>query len=798
MAELYKHLRIQKEKLVNDRRTRQFKIPSIKRTDLAGHGQRLGNLLAGAILEARGQNASSNDRFVLKLQYVGMLDIQHLEKHGVEFLSQEGNDICIVFASEAGLSQFADHLSRLGVDDDEITYKQILSALESVGNWTRDDRESWSIKHLGLPNTPIFRLDVELWPIEISTHPSRHKLVQEFGRWLNDNNIVQVDHISLDSLLMYRLEVNAAQADLLFEHSDVRFIDLLPQTGIKHSQLNIDVANIPTQLASPAEDSARVCILDSGINTNHPLLRTAIAENSSFIAGLDGGDDIGHGTAVAGIALYGDLEACAESNYWKPEFWIFGGKLLFLDEDTGEARFDQQTIERVLTDAVAYYAGLHGCRIFNLSFGNKNAPYDNCHIKGIAYVLDKLAREYDVLFIVSAGNFGGNEDPPIPATSWRDEYPNYLSCPESVIIDPAPALNVISVGSLARHNAHINEQRYPEIHALTPAAERQPSPFTRHGPSIKGAIKPDLVAIGGNVASPMRIQGQQWKADARGMGVLTLNHDFVGKTLFKEISGTSFAAPYITHLAGRILNEYPESSANLLRAILVNHAAIPKESIGVFSDDDRVAHKEKYKSDLDHDVMGYGMVDTDTLFRSSESAVVLLAEESIKHDSHQFFELPLPDAFLRSNRAKRELRVSLAHTPPVRTTRLDYVATKIFFRLVTGASLDEVQRSFNHDTQKDTETRNDDRTGNRSVSAQLRGKGTVQASVWEFKQLSPSAKWFVVVTRQDRPDWGGGFCLEEEPYALVVTVTDRDNAEAQLYTQIQNRIQIQEQERARV
>lgn len=798
MAELYKHLRIQKEKLVNDRRTRQFKIPSVKRGDLVSHGQLLGGFLEKAIFEARKQGTSNRDRFILKLRYTGMLDIKHLEKHGVEFLSQEGKDICIVFANEVGLAQFADHLSRLGLDDAEITYKQILAALESVDNWTRDDRESWSVKYHGLPKSPLFRLDVELWPVHLSTHPMRLRLLQEFSRWLDANNIRQIDHINLDSLLMYRLEMNPAQADLLFEHSDIRFIDLLPQTGIKHAQLNVDVTDIPNQLPSPAANSARVCILDSGINTNHPLLKTAIAESSSFVAGQEGNDEAGHGTAVAGIALYGDLEACAESKYWKPEFWLYGGKVLFLDKNTGETRFDEQTIETVLTKAVAYFAGLHGCRIFNLSVGNSNAPYDNRHIKGIAYVLDKLAREYNVLFIVSAGNFNGTENPPIPAKSWREEYPKYLSCPDAVIIDPAPALNVITVGSLARHNAHANEQRYPEIHALTPAAERQPSPFTRHGPSIKGAIKPDLMATGGNTASPMRTEGKQWKADARGMGVLTLNHNFVGKTLFKEISGTSFAAPYITHLAGRILNEYPDSSANLLRAMLINHAAIPMESIGVFTDADVETHKENHHRDLHRDVIGYGCVDTDTLFRSSESAVVLHAEDTIKHDSHQFYELPLPEPFLRSSRAKREIRVSLAYSPPVRTTRLDYVATKIFFRLVKGTSLKEVQKSFNHSTQVDTETRNDDSTSNRTVSAQLRGKGTVQASVWEFRQLSPKVKWFVVVTRQDRPDWGEELCLEEETYALVVTVTDRDNADARLYTQIQNRIQIQEQERARV
>lgn len=68
----------------------------------------------------------------------------------------------------------------------------------------------------------------------------------------------------------------------------------------------------------------------------------------------------------------------------------------------------------------------------------------------------------------------------------------------------------------------------------------------------------------------------------RGLGVLSCHHQFQGNTLFKELSGTSFAAPYITHLAGRLLNEYPEMSANMLRAMLVNHASVSQEMTQAF------------------------------------------------------------------------------------------------------------------------------------------------------------------------------------------------------------------------
>jgi len=285
-----------------------------------------------------------------------------------------------------------------------------------------------------------------------------------------------------------------------------------------------------------------------------------------------------------------------------------------------------------------------------------------------------------------------------------------------------------------------------------------------------------------------------------GLGVLTCHHQYVGKTLLKEVSGTSFSAPYITHLAGRLLNEYPNASANLLRATLVNHANLLIEIESTFPEEMQAHYKEVPETknrEIARDVSGYGVIDEESLYRSSENIVVLMSEEHIENNSHQFYELPLPSDYLRAQLATRELRITLAYSPVVRTTRLDYIATRINYRLVKGQSLEEVQNHFNHDTQEETVTRNDDATGNRCISATQRDKGTVQSSVWRFRRRNPIEKWFVVVTRQDR-EWGGHLSLEQEPYALVVTVTDRDNEQAQLYTQISQRIQEQERVRATV
>jgi hypothetical protein len=286
----------------------------------------------------------------------------------------------------------------------------------------------------------------------------------------------------------------------------------------------------------------------------------------------------------------------------------------------------------------------------------------------------------------------------------------------------------------------------------------------------------------------MRQEGQQLRPNTRRLGVLVPNHDFIGATLLKDISGTSFSAPYVTHLAGRLLNTYPRASANLLRALLVNQADVPPACIAAFPEQMQEHMRQ---------VVGYGKVNTNTLFRSTDDKVVLLTESAIENDSHQFYELPLPEEFLRSNRATRQIRVTLAYCPPVKTTRMEYMATKISYRLVKGESLDEVQRHFNQALKKEEDSISDAAASNRSITSQERERCTVQSSIWTLKQLSPKQKWFVVVTRQDK-EWGRAICLDEENYALVVSVSDRENLEARLHAQIQARVREQAQARVRL
>jgi hypothetical protein len=61
----------------------------------------------------------------------------------------------------------------------------------------------------------------------------------------------------------------------------------------------------------PEENAPSVCILDTGVNRSHPLLEQSLADTDmhSFRPNWGTADHAGHGTEMAGVALFEDLAA---------------------------------------------------------------------------------------------------------------------------------------------------------------------------------------------------------------------------------------------------------------------------------------------------------------------------------------------------------------------------------------------------------------------------------------------------------------------------------------------------------
>jgi hypothetical protein len=767
--EAYPHLRIEREQPINQKRPGQpprIKVP----TDVTAHARGLKQSLTTAIEEARKDLGGFDDRPLFKLK-VGTLPPEQIEQGfpGIEVVSQEDGGYALAFADKRALDEFEARLSQLA-DGQTPKYANILYALEAFDHWRPEDRMGWALKRDGLPREGEFVLDIELWPL--ARRDERDVMLASFGAWLSHERVQVLDRVTLGDYLAYRLRVTPKMGEYLLNHRDVRSVDLPPKLGLELGVLQLDIQDV--HQAPPPDNAPVVAILDSGIAGGHPLIGPALGDAQGFVdPHREAHDAHGHGTLVAGIALYGDVEACAQAKVFVPQLRILSGRVFDAD-NSANPRF----MANIVDEAVRYFHGAYNCRVFNLSYGDCNKPFLGGRVGGLAYVLDCLARELDVLFVVPTGNF---HDAPV---QWlKQDYPHYLLKTEARLLDPAPALNVLTVGSLARWDRSANAWRHPnDIH--NPVAQRdQPSPFTRCGNSVKGTVKPELVAYGGNFS----IDPHTGSVTDRWLGELSTCKDFAEGQLLKSEIGTSFAAPHVAHAAARVLGEFPSASANLLRALLVANGRVPAATYNLLSG----------KEELLAQVVGYGMVDDSHLYRSTEEQVLLIAESALIDKHNHFYEVPIPESFYGGKKRRlREITVSLAYCPPVRTTRLDYKASRFQFRLVEATSLDEAAAAFDKATVEEVESIEELKCNKGTYGAQRRAYGTVQSSTWTIKQ-SRDAKLYVVVTRNDH-GWGMALTDTEEPYALVIRLADRENQEARLYTQIRAQLQARERARARV
>ena len=779
MDESFPHLVLQREEPITERRPSRPFIP-VKPADPAAHAQSLRNRLEIAKTAATTDIGGFDDRLLFRFTVERGFDPDRLRNisNDIEVVSQEGDDVVVAFVSTAALESFESRLASLA-SGESVKYKEVLYALQGIDGWSADDRTGWALRQEGLPTTEPFSLDLELWPLE-DLAEEREQLWKKFEAWLSKEKITVLDAVKHIGLSLYRVSCDRVQAAKFLQHRDVRTVDLPPRYGLDLRLVYSDIQSFP-QIQPPPDNAPGLVVLDSGLTTGHPLLSPAVGDAQSFLPGKGAEDENGHGTLVAGIALYGDIESTLRNGNFSPRMRLFSGRIL--DEANSN---NTGFVENQITEAVRYFKDQYGCRVFNLSFGDRNKPYLGKHIRGLSYILDTMSRQLNVLFIVSAGNVLGSQ---LTGDEWRTRYPDYLTETDWSIVEPAPALNVLTIGSLARYDQTTNSRRYSNDPADIPVAQRgQPSPFTRRGFSVGGAIKPDLVAYGGNWAVNTRA-GTNKLVPNSGLGELSTYSGFIQGRLFADESGTSMAVPHIAHLAGQLLVEYPDTGSDLMRALLVAHATIPEASIDLFSD-----------KDILRKVCGYGQPNGQALYRSFEDVTTLIATGGIANKHHHFYEIPVPDDFVSNGRRVREITVAMAYTPFVRSTRVAYKATRMDFRLIAANNIDHAAKMFNSATSREEYERIPE-LSSASVGPQARGKGTVQASTWRFKQFDKRAKLrnkrlFVVMTRNDFP-WGESHSAAEERYALVVCMRDQENEEARLYTELRNRLQARARARAR-
>ena len=658
------------------------------------HGRSLKTDTEAAVTtqQATRPSAFIDPSLLLRVRIDGYVAEEEWEKLELSVVSSDEDRTVLLFSSSGDVTAF---LARLDAFDappakknqKSRNYAGLVGRIDGVSTLAPRDRLGSKIKAAGfteandLQNDETYILDVELW--EFGSRFQREAKVAEIEHFLVTQGGAVHDTYIGPSITVMRVEASGRAYRPLLSVPEVAILDLPPAPDLEaHPMTDIDVGNMPMVLP-PAENAPVIGVLDSGVN-DHPMLGELIA-GRYVSSGIDNTADVlGHGTQVAGTALFGDLRDAVRNGQIAPV-----GRLVAAKVVGDDGRFpERRTVPRVMDETIRRMHNDHGCRLFVLSLGDIKANLPLGRVGPWAATLDALARELNVLIVVSAGNRAPRPRGGPTAEEAVTVYPTYLLEPENRLAEPGGATNVMTVGSVAggtgldaRHDldAHVR----PITHEWG-----EPSPFTRIGPGAGGARKPDVVDLGGTVVFDAPSASLHGAPHLPAAGVITLNHRYTER-LLTSAKGTSFAAPILAHKAARLLQRMPNASANLLRALLVNAARSPEAF------ERRLAGMPA--ANRIH-IGGNGLVDPIRAAYSDDHRVVLYAEATLEIDQFAVYRVPIPSEFCTGG--DRIIRVSLAYDPPVRRTRQDYLGTRMDFRLLRGCDESEV---FEHFRERDKE-----------------------------------------------------------------------------------------------
>ncbi|MDP1582984.1 MAG: S8 family peptidase [Bradyrhizobium sp.] len=722
--------------------------------------------------KARPKIADIDPALILKVVTTGIVSEVDWARVGLTVLAIEPDKTIILFADDAELTAFKQKVEAYNGEKPEGQKGQphagLIEAIESVGDLTAEDRIGTVLRSEGFASPASFSdnretLDVELWPVaDFNADLFVHRVTASLGQ--HDGTVVSTYRGS--SALLMRIECAGEAIRALLELPEVCTIDRPPTPDwpeLAASELTIGTVPNPSAAAA---DAITIGIVDSGLTSAHPFLTGSVVAAFGQPATLGDSDEKGHGTPVSGIAAYGDLRQKLAAPSLEAKFRIASARVV-----NAEGRFDSdQLVPTQMDTAIRRLHDEYGCRIINISLGDIKRPV-GAKPSAWAAVLDSLARELDIVLVVSAGNASSAELAAL-GDGVVKQYPTFLLRESNRILEPASAVNVLTVGSIAHSNG-LSPIDADNVGVRPIAEVAQPSPFTRIGPGSNQVMKPDLVDFGGTAVFDGPTQSLQSGSNRANAGILSTHNQYL-QQLLRFHSGTSFAAPLVAHKAGLILESLPDASANLVRALLGLSAEQPETAVASLGND----------ADASFNVLGYGVSDVARALVSEDNRVILYTEDALAGDKFAVYEIPIPEVF--QNKGARQIRVALGFDPPVRHTRFDYAGNKMGFHLIRGASAEEVFSAFRKWEANEGEPfsfagvhKCDLKPG-----TQRRERGTLQCAT--FAMSKNAAKYgdsYYLVVRCE-----SGWSSDDQNFAVAVEM--RALADIPLYARIRERVRV--------
>ncbi len=419
---------------------------------------------------------------------------------------------------------------------------------------------------------------------------------------------------------------------------------------------NVEQAALATDLAGrvdvPENPQIAVCILDTGVTQAHPLLSLAPDPNDvqAYDPGWTSGDSDGHGTNMAGSALYGDLTPLLSSNLRVPLTHRLESVKILPDQGQNEPKLygaiTVESIARAEVEAPDRHRAV--CMAVTSDIGtNRGRPSSwSAAVDQLCFGDETVRR----LILISAGNVReGLSQAGYPA---RNEI--------EPIENPAQAWNAITVGAFTE-KVVITDPTYEGWDPVAPIGDLCPTSRTSVPWEKKWPLKPDIVLEGGNWAA----LGDQMDCPDD-LGLLTTYRDPTTRH-FDIFRDTSAATALSGNLAGKIMAAMPQRWPETVRALMIHSAewtpAMKQQFDAAGSEQQKRVLLRKY---------GYGVPDYYRAVLSAANDLTLIAEDSfqpfqkdggaIKTRHMNLHQFPWPRTELEQlGETEVELRVTLSY-----------------------------------------------------------------------------------------------------------------------------------------
>ena len=555
------------------------------------------------------------------------------------------------------------------------------------------------------------------------------------------------------------------------------------------------------RVAFPHEDNQMpyVCLLDTGVNRGHRLLSPALqAKDMHTVEPAWGvGDTDGHGTALAGVALLGNLTGLlASDDSVEIRHRLESVKLLPRDRATGEDPYHHGylTSEAVARPEITAPSRL---RVFGMAVTARDNR-DRGRPSAWSSAIDTLAADVDGhgqnprLLVVSAGNI---ED----TNAWSN-YPD--SNDSDGIHDPAQAWNALTVGAYT-DLVRITEEE--TVDSVPVASRGGLSPFSTTSVTWQPhwPLKPDVVLEGGNVAKDPF--GAVWMAS---LSLLTTHYLPLEQT-FTTTNATSAAVAFGTRFAAQVMATYPQLWPETVRALIIHSAEWTDAMKRQYLPEDRNPSKSEYLKLVRR--CGFGVPDIDRAVWTVENSLTMLVEERLKpygkqggrdptlQDMH-LHSLPWPIEILENlGETQVEMRVTLSYfiepNPSRRGVRSRYRYESHGLRYDVKRPFESVDlfrerinKAARHEGKRSPGNRGED--SGWLIGTHGRHRGSLHCDIWKgtaadlasrgFIAVYPTSGWWKTRPALERYD-------KAARYALVVSIKAPE-VNVDLYTEVENKI----------